>query len=86
MADMQGVMPLCVSLFFWRERMARMLKDKLGRPMTWKGHNFVTVLEDEDKPKSKPKKKIAKKPPRKTIRKGKYPPPKKKTVKKKRDY
>ena len=54
----------------------------LGR--SWKGHNFVTILEDEDKP--KPKKKIAKKPPRKTIRKGKYPPPKKKTVKKKRDY
>ena len=82
---MQGVMPLCVSLFFWRERMARMLKDKLGRPMTWKGHNFVTEIEEE-KPRKKPKKKIAKKPPRKTIRKGKYPPPKKKTVKKKRDY
>jgi len=50
--------------------MVRMLKDKEGKTMTWKGHAFV---KDADEKKKKPK--TPKKKPKKTIQ---YPTKKKK--------
>jgi len=49
--------------------MVRMLKDKEGKPMTWKGHAFV---KDADEKKKKPKtpKKKPKTPPKKKKKKG----------------
>ena len=49
--------------------MVRMLKDKEGKPMTWKGHAFV---KDADEKKKKPKtpKKKTKTPPKKKKKKG----------------
>ena len=46
-----------------------MLKDKEGKPMTWKGHAFV---KDADEKKKKPKtpKKKTKTPPKKKKKKG----------------
>ena len=49
--------------------MVRMLKDKEGKTMTWKGHAFV---KDADEKKKKPKtpKKKSKTPPKKKKKKG----------------
>lgn len=49
--------------------MVRMLKDKEGKTMTWKGHAFV---KDADEKKKKPKtpKKKPKTPPKKKKKKG----------------
>ena len=49
--------------------MVRMLKDKEGKTMTWKGHAFV---KDADEKKKKPKtpKKKTKTPPKKKKKKG----------------
>ena len=64
---MQDIMSLRVSLFFLEKRMARMMKDSKGKPMTWKDHAFVKDADEQKKKK-----------PKKTIQ---YPPPKKKKKK-----
>ena len=49
--------------------MVRMLKDKEGKTMTWKGHAFVRDA-DEKKKKPKTPKKKTKTPPKKKKKKG----------------
>ena len=49
--------------------MVRMLKDKEGKTMTWKGHAFVKDA-DENKKKPKTPKKKPKTPPKKKKKKG----------------